>query len=107
MNHYPFSGPDESAPAYKIFMALYKAKDAISRAEDNLAEAQLEPSACAYIDTQLAKAIGYLASARAVAVEQGGMSELVCDNGEVWDLDDEVVLAKSAELVSRSKGGVS
>lgn len=96
MNTLPFPIPDENSPAYKLYMAIYKAKDAISRAEDNFADNHLSPASCAYIDGQLARAIGNLASARAIAVTVGSLDHPHFDGDEATvDLDAPALAAIS------------
>jgi hypothetical protein len=73
---------------------LMKAQDAIERCGVDIPTGDITPARCAYIDTQLQKAIAWLASARAIVVIHGGLSEPIFDDGQLWNLDDEVVLAE-------------
>lgn len=93
-----------SPEAAKFLSNLRMVKDAISRAEDNLADGQLSPASCAYIDGQLSKAIGWLASCRAIVVCKGDLSDPRFDSEGVWDLDDEIVISDAVRLIDRAKG---
>lgn len=82
---------------------LRMVRDALSRVDDNLEGHQLAPAACAYIDGQLARAISYLASARAVAITAGSMDNPLLDDEDDFDLDEEIVLASMDETFREVK----
>lgn len=46
----------------------------------------------AWIDSKLAKAISLVASARSIAITSGGLVDPAFDDGDTWDLDDEIAL---------------
>lgn len=75
--------------------------DALSRVTDNLEDSSLSPTSCAYIDGQLAKMIGWLASARAIVIVQADLEQPHFDGDETIDLDEAMEFAKNAE----SQGG--
>lgn len=59
-----------------------------------------------FVDSAIAKAISLLASVRAVAITVGNLADPAFDDGDVWDLDDEVPLPAVSDI-ERRKGGAS
>ena len=99
--------PDVNSPANKLASKLMMVKDAIRRAEDNLGDGQMSPASCAYIDGQLAKAIGWLASARAIAITLGSLDHPHFDGDELIDLDDPRGQVERFEDATQAEGGAS
>jgi len=59
----------------------------------------------AFTDAALARAISLLASARAVAITQGQLSDPAFDDGDTWDWDDEIGLPDEDFTRQAGKGG--
>lgn len=91
----------------KLNAKLMKVGDALHRIDGNLGGEVLSPMTCAYIDGQLAKAIGWLASCRAIVVEEGMIVPAHFDRGDVVDADAPSGDAGHAADAAAVEGGAS
>lgn len=100
----PVPSPEEAERQFE--QKLEMVCDAFTRIRDKLQSGKLQPSNCAYIDTQLAKVIGWLASARAIVVVQGGLAVPMFDDGVTIYEDDDVEITRFP-TITRKDGGAS
>lgn len=107
MNPVTNQTPNVLTPSNKLLAKLAMVNDAIRRVHDNLGGEVLNPALCAYIDGQLAKAIGWLASARAIAITQGNLDHPHFDTDEVIDLDQADDADQLATQLLADEGGES
>jgi hypothetical protein len=82
--------------ARELSSNIAKVAEALFRITCAAASKEYSPQVCAYIDTQCAKAIAWLASARAVVITHGELTDPAFDDGSLWDLDDEIGLITDA-----------
>jgi len=99
--------PVFSSAANKLAAKLMMVEGALGRIHDNLGGEALTPVTCAYIDGQLAKAIGWLASCRAIVVEEGMIVPAQFDRGDVVDLESRAGESGHAADATAVEGGAS
>lgn len=91
----------------KLLAKLVLVQDAFRRVAATLHDGKLLPSECGYIDTQLSKAIGWLASCRAIVIEEGTLLPAHFDTGDLVDLDADAPQVHDGAPVSQAKGGAA
>lgn len=94
------------SPQAQLHERLRMVRCALERIHNMIITKPIHSSAYAAIDVQAARAIGWLASVRSLCIANGDLSDPHFEDGELWDLDDEVVLALNAEDVGGKGGGM-
>lgn len=89
-----------------VWLKILEAFEPLNRARQQYRGSAALGLDYARLDAALAKSISVLASARAICITDGNLANPAFDDGDVWDLDDEITLPDLGDVQAR-KGGRS